>query len=263
MTVTIYQVDAFTSQPFTGNPAGVCLMPVHGDEVWMQQVAREMNLSETAFLNPDIGGYHLRWFTPTVEVDLCGHATLASAHILWETGTLPPDQEANFHTASGPLTARKDGEWIYMNFPALPPQDVTPPEGLAEALGIKPAYIGQNRLDLLVVVDMAGDVRGLHPDFAQLRSADTRGVIVTAPSDQPEYDFISRAFFPALGIDEDPVTGSAHCCLGPYWAERLDKTELVGYQASARGGVVKVAVKGDRVLLGGQAVMVMKIELAT
>ncbi len=261
MACTIYQVDAFTNKPFSGNPAGVCLMPVHGDEAWMQQVAREMNLSETAFLNPEIGGYHLRWFTPAVEVDLCGHATLASAHILWETGALPPDQEANFHTASGPLAARKDGDWIYMDFPALPPEDMTSPRRLAEALGTKPAHVGQNRLDLLVVVDAASDVRGLRPDFAQLHSADTRGVIVTAPSDQPEYDFISRAFFPALGIDEDPVTGSAHCCLGPYWAERLDKTELVGYQASARGGVVKVHVQDDRVLLGGQAVTVMKIEL--
>lgn len=261
MATTIYQVDAFTNQPFTGNPAGVCIMPVRGDEAWMQQVAREMNLSETAFLNPDVGGFHLLWFTPVAEVDLCGHATLASAHILWETGTLPPGQEANFYTASGPLTARKEGEWIWMDFPALPPQEMTPPTGLAEALGIKPAYIGQNRLDLLVVVDSAGDVRELRPDFARLRSLDTRGVIVTAPSDQPEYDFISRAFFPALGIDEDPVTGSAHCVLGPYWAERLGKNELVGYQASARGGVVRVISKGDRVLLGGQAVTVMKTEL--
>jgi predicted PhzF superfamily epimerase YddE/YHI9 len=227
----------------------------------MQQVAREMNLSETAFLNPDVGGFHLRWFTPAVEVDLCGHATLASAHILWETGTLPPDQETNFHTASGPLAARKEGEWIWMDFPALPPQDMTPPGGLSEALGIKPAHVGQNRLDLLVVVDSASDLRALHPDFARLRSVDTRGVIVTAPSDLPEYDFISRAFFPNYGIDEDPVTGSAHCCLGPYWSKRLGKKDLVGYQASARGGVVKVEVMGDRVLLGGQAVTVMKIEL--
>jgi len=261
MSTTIYQVDSFTNKPFSGNPAGVCIMPVHGDKAWMQQVAREMNLSETAFLNPDVGGFHLRWFTPAVEVDLCGHATLASAHVLWETGTLPPDQEANFHTASGPLTARKEGEWIWMDFPALPPQDITPPEGLAEALGITPAYVGQNRLDLLVVVDSADDLRGLQPDFARLRSVDTRGVIVTAPSDLPEYDFISRAFFPALGIDEDPVTGSAHCCLGPYWAEHLGKAEMVGYQASARGGIVKVQTKDDRVLLGGQAITVMKIEL--
>ena len=261
MATTIYQVDAFTAEPFTGNPAGVCLMPVHGDEAWMQQVAREMNLSETAFLNPYIGGYHLRWFTPTVEVDLCGHATLASAHILWETGTLPPDQKANFHTASGPLAARKDGGWISMDFPALPPQDVTPPKGLVEALGVEPAYVGKNRFDFLVATDQEAAVCELHPDFARLRSVDTRGVIVTAPSEQSKYDFISRAFFPALGIDEDPVTGSAHCCLGPYWSKRLGKKELVGYQASARGGVVKVEVMGDRVLLGGQAVTVMKIEL--
>jgi len=271
MAISIYQVDAFTAEPFAGNPAGVCILPVHGDDHWMQQVAREMNLSETAFLNPDVGGYHLRWFTPAVEVDLCGHATLASAHILWETGQLALDQEAHFHTASGPLMASKDeglsgwlsGQtgWIWMDFPALPPRAMTPPKGLEEALGIKPTYVGQNRLDLLAVVDTASDVRELHPDFARLRSVDTRGVIVTAPSDQPEYDFVSRAFFPTLGIDEDPVTGSAHCCLGPYWSERLGKMELVGYQASARGGVVRVQMQGDRVLLGGQAVTVMKAEL--
>ncbi|UCD37098.1 MAG: PhzF family phenazine biosynthesis protein [Fidelibacterota bacterium] len=257
----LYQVDSFTDTPFAGNPAGVCILPVHGDEEWMQQVAREMNLSETAFLNPEIGGYHLRWFTPIVEVDLCGHATLASAHILWETGDLKADRAAHFHTASGPLTARKDGKWIYMEFPAIPPEDMAPPKGLGRALDIKPVYMGQNRLDLLVVVETAGEVRGLHPDFTQLRDMDSRGVIVTAPSDQPEYDFISRAFFPALGIDEDPVTGSAHCCLGPYWSERLGRKELVGYQSSPRGGVVKVEVRGDRVLLGGQAVTVMKIEM--
>lgn len=261
MGTTIYQVDAFTNKPFSGNPAGVCILPVHGDDHWMQQVAREMNLSETAFLSPEVGGYHLRWFTPAVEVDLCGHATLASAHILWETGQLALDQEAHFHTASGPLKACKDEGWIWMDFPALPPRAMTLPKGLEEALGIKPTYVGQNRLDLLAVVDTASDVRELHPDIARLRSVDTRGVIVTAPSDQPEYDFISRAFFPALGIDEDPVTGSAHCCLGPYWSERLGKNEMTAYQASVRGGVVKVEVRGDRVLLGGQAVTVMKAEL--
>ncbi len=261
MPTTIYQVDAFTSSPFSGNPAGVCILPVHGDESWMQQVAREMNLSETAFLNPEAGGYHLRWFTPVAEVDLCGHATLASAHILWETGELEADQEAHFHTASGPLIARKEGDWIWMDFPALPPQVMTPPEGLGQALGIEPTYVGQNRLDLLAVVDSASEVRALKPDFTRLQAIDSRGVIVTAPSDQPEYDFISRFFAPALGIDEDPVTGSAHCVLGPYWAERLGQQELVGYQASARGGVVKVEVKGNRVLLGGQAVTVMKAEL--
>lgn len=175
MGTTIYQVDAFTSKPFSGNPAGVCILPVHGDDHWMQQVAREMNLSETAFLSPEVGGYHLRWFTPAVEVDLCGHATLASAHILWETGQLAPDQEAHFQTASGPLKAYKEEGWIWMDFPALPPTAMTPPEGLAEALGIKPTYVGQNRLDLLAVVDTASDVRELHPDIARLRSVDTGG----------------------------------------------------------------------------------------
>ncbi|MFB0516683.1 MAG: PhzF family phenazine biosynthesis protein, partial [Candidatus Neomarinimicrobiota bacterium] len=195
----------------------------------------------------------------------CPHrstSTLASTHILWETGRLKTDQEARFHTRSGLLSARHDGAWIYLDFPALPCEELLPPpEGLGKALGVEPTYVGQNRLDLLVAVNTAREVRDLQPDFNQLRSVDTRGVIVTAPSDQPEYDFISRAFFPALGIDEDPVTGSAHTCLGPYWSARLDKTRLVGYQASTRGGVVKVEIKGNRVILGGQAVTVMRIKL--
>jgi PhzF family phenazine biosynthesis protein len=261
MGIIIYQVDSFTDEPFSGNPAGICLLSDPGEETWMQAVAREMNLSETAFLHPVEDGYGLRWFTPTVEVDLCGHATLASAHILWETGALPPESEARFHTLSGVLTARRDGDWIIMDFPSLPPEAMQSPKGLGEALGIEPVYVGQNRLDLLAVVDTASEVRGLQPDYNQLRSVDSRGVIVTASSDQPEYDFISRAFFPALGIDEDPVTGSAHTSLGPYWSERLGKPEVVGYQASARGGVVKVEVRGDRVDIGGQAVTVMQIDL--
>ncbi len=261
MSTTIYQVDAFTSKPFAGNPAAVCLLPASAHEEWMQQVALELNLSETAFLHPDADGYHLRWFTPVAEVDLCGHATLASAHVLWETGELQADRKALFHTASGLLSARKEGDWIWMDFPALAYEKLTPPQELGVALGINPVFTGANQFDLLVVVDSANDVKKLRPDFNRLHTVDSRGVIVTAPSDQPEYDFISRAFFPAIGINEDPVTGSAHCCLGPYWSEQLGKTEMVGYQASARGGVIKVIVKGDRVLLGGQAVTVIKMEL--
>ena len=261
MGTTIYQVDSFTDKPFGGNPAAVCLLSEPAEEPWMQAVAREMNLSETAFLHPVEDGYGLRWFTPAVEVDLCGHATLASAHILWETGALSLRTEARFQTLSGLLTAHREGDWIIMDFPSLPPEDMSIPEGLAKALGLAPVYIGQNRLDLLAVLDSASEVRGLRPDFSRLQTVDSRGVIVTAPSDQPEYDFISRAFFPALGIDEDPVTGSAHSCLGPYWSERLGKGEVVGFQASARGGLVRVKVSGDRVDIGGQAVTVMQIDL--
>lgn len=261
MGITIYQVDAFTNKPFGGNPAAVCLLSEPAEETWMQSVAREMNLSETAFLHPVEDSYGLRWFTPTVEVDLCGHATLASAHVLWETGTLSANKTAHFQTLGGKLTARREGDWIVMDFPSLPTEDMPIPGGLGEALGVEPTYVGQNRLDLLAVVDSADEVRGLQPDFNRLRSVDSRGVIVTAPADQPEYDFISRAFFPTLGIDEDPVTGSAHTCLGPYWSGRLGKPEVVGYQSSARGGVVKVRVRGERVDISGQAVTVMQAEL--
>jgi len=261
MAQTIYQGDAFTSQPFAGNPAGVCILPEPGDERWMQAVAAEMNLSETAFLYPHEDGYNLRWFTPATEVDLCGHATLASAHILWEQGFLQPDRMARFHTRSGLLTARLKGAWIEMDFPAEVAWEIESQPGLDRSLGVKPLYTGQNRFDYLVEVASEADVVALAPNFEQLRSLSGRGVIVTAVSSSPDYDFVSRFFAPAVGIDEDPVTGSAHCCLGPYWSARFGKTEMVGYQASTRGGIVRVQIAGDRVLLGGQAVSVFRAEL--
>jgi len=223
MEVKLYQVDAFTDQPFNGNPAAVCLLSGPREEAWMQNVASEMNLSETAFLHQGKDGFNLRWFTPTVEVSLCGHATLASAHILWETGLLSSKEQARFQTASGLLTAKKQGEEIELNFPATPPKTTSEPPGLAEALGVVPEYVGANQYDYLVKVGSESEV--------------------------------------GAGIDEDPVTGSAHCTLGPYWGEILGKQEMVAYQASARGGIVQVRVGPERVYLGGRAVTVFRGEL--
>jgi PhzF family phenazine biosynthesis protein len=257
----ITQVDAFTDTPFAGNPAVVCLLPAPRDEGWMQKVAREMNLSETAFLVPQADGYALRWFTPAVEVVLCGHATLASAHVLWEDGHLPAGRQARFHTKSGLLTGDRAGEWIELDFPAKREEPAPAPAGLAEALGAAPKYIGRNQFDYLVEVDGEATVRGLKPDHGALAALPVRGVIVTARADSPGYDFVSRFFAPGSGVAEDPVTGSAHCTLGPFWQSRLGKRELVAYQASPRGGVVRVRVAGERVMLGGKAVTVLRGEL--
>jgi PhzF family phenazine biosynthesis protein len=259
---TLYVIDAFTDKPFGGNPAAVCVTEGPQDATWMQRVAQEMNLSETAFLYPlESGGYQLRWFTPGAEVTLCGHATLASAFTLWKIGALPPEAEAHFHTLSGLLSCTREGEWIAMDFPtkAIAPCD-TPP-GLAEALGAEPRFVGINNMDYLVEVADATTLRGLTPNVTALASLPVRGVIVTSPSDTPEFDFLSRFFAPAVGVNEDPVTGSAHCALGPYWEAKLGKSALVGYQASARGGVVRLEVRGERVLLCGQAVLVSQVEL--
>jgi PhzF family phenazine biosynthesis protein len=262
MTLRISQVDAFTNRPFAGNPAAVCVLPEPRPEAWMQDVAQEMNLSETAFLLKREDGFDLRWFTPAVEVDLCGHATLASAHVLWETGALGPDEQARFHTRSGLLTADRRGDFIELDFPAMPEKESTVPRGLQEALGIPLHYVGMSRFDVLVQVESEAVVRGMSPDFGRLRQVGARGVIVTArATSSTEFDIVSRFFAPAVGIDEDPVTGSAHCCLTPFWARRLGKTDLVAYQASARGGVLRLALRGDRVRLGGQAVTVMDAEL--
>lgn len=261
MRLPLVQVDAFTDRPFAGNPAAVCVLRDARDERWMQDVAREMNVSETAFLVPQGDGYQLRWFTPTVEVDLCGHATLASAHALWEGGYLAPDADARFHTRSGLLTARRADGWIEMDFPSEPPAPVDAPVGLAEAIGAHPRWVGQNRMYyLLEVADDAG-VRELEPDYAKLVDATTHGVVVTARSAGDGFDFVSRFFAPALGVPEDPVTGSAHCALAPYWAGRLGKEQMVGLQASMRGGVVRVRLAGERVILAGQAVTVFTGEL--
>jgi PhzF family phenazine biosynthesis protein len=262
MPIRIVQVDAFTNHPFAGNPAAVCVLKEAPTEQWMRNVAREMNLSETAFLVPQDGGYHLRWFTPAVEVALCGHATVASAHVLWEDGHLPDGQQARFHTKSGLLTADRRGDWIELDFPAKIATATEPPPELLPALGVTDAkFVGKNAFDYFVEIESDAAVRALSPDHSLLRKLPVRGVIVTARSASPEFDFISRFFAPGSGIDEDPVTGSAHTALGPYWAGILGKTDMVAFQASARGGVVKVRVAGDRVKLGGQAVTVMTGEL--
>jgi predicted PhzF superfamily epimerase YddE/YHI9 len=256
----VVQVDAFTETPFAGNPAAVCVLPATRPDAWMQAVAREMSLPETAFLVAEGDGFRLRWFTPTVEVDLCGHATLASAHVLWETGVLPAAAPARFLTRSGLLTATRRGDWIAMDFPAEPATAVAPPPALLPSLGVDAAWVGRNRFDYLVEVATEALVRGLAPDLGRLASVETRGVIVTAPGQAP-HDLVSRFFAPRAGIPEDPVTGSAHCCLGPYWEARLGKADLLAYQASARGGTVRVRVAGPRVELGGRAVTVLRGEL--
>ena len=257
----IFQVDAFTDEPFRGNPAAVCLLEEERDDGWRRAVAAEMNVSETAFVERKDDGFGLRWFTPTgVEVDLCGHATLATAHTLWETGE--GTGTLRFDTRSGVLTAERDGDQILLDFPAEPAQPIVPPEGLGEALGVEPVVVGANRFDYLVEVATEDEVRQATPDLAALSLFPVRGVMVTAAATSGvEADFVSRFFGPRTGVDEDPVTGSAHCCLGPYWGAKLGRHELTGYQASARGGFVGVRLRGERVVLAGRAVTVLRGEL--
>lgn len=258
----LLQVDAFTDQPFRGNPAAVCLLDRERDAAWMQNVGAEMNLAETAFLLPASDGWSLRWFTPVVEVDLCGHATLASAHTLWEEGILAPDAEARFQTKSGLLTANRKGDWIELDFPVKRDEPIAAPAGLLDALGVEASiYVGRNQFDYIVELPSEEAVRRLRPDHSVLRQLPVRGIIVTSRADQGDYDFVSRFFAPGSGIDEDPVTGSAHTCLAPYWASRLGKTEFLAYQASPRGGILRVKLAGDRVKLGGRAVTVLRGEL--
>jgi PhzF family phenazine biosynthesis protein len=261
MSLPLFHIDAFTELPFAGNPAAVCLLEHEMDATWMQSVAAEMNLSETAFLLPQEDGFGLRWFTPTVEVELCGHATLASAHFLWSEHHLKASAVARFHTKSGLLTASQRGEWIDLDFPATPATPAAAPAGMAAALGCAPVTVAKSAYDYLIEVATESHVRSLEPDFRALRVVNARGVIVTAVGDNGRYDFVSRFFGPAVGIDEDPVTGSAHCVLGPYWQERLGKSSFLAYQASPRGGEVRVEVNGSRVHLGGKAVTVSRGEL--
>jgi predicted PhzF superfamily epimerase YddE/YHI9 len=257
----IVVVDAFADRPFAGNPAAVCILPAPRDEGWMSSVAREMNLAETAFLHPEGDGYRLRWFTPTVEVALCGHATLASAHVLWEEKHLPASQEARFQTKSGLLTARRRDGLIELDFPATPVAPAEPPPGLLEGVGASALFVGKSRFDYLVEVGSEAVVRGLQPNHTALAGLGVRGVMVTAPASTLGYDFVSRFFAPGSGIAEDPVTGSAHCSLAPYWSGKLGKQELTGYQASARGGVVRTRLQGDRVILGGKAFTMLRGEM--
>ena len=265
MSQTIVQVDAFTDVPFLGNPAAVCLTAGPVDEGWMKRVAREMNLSETAFLHPVADGFSLRWLTPSAEVDLCGHATLASAHLLWEDGVIATDAEARFQTRSGLLTATRSPDgWIRLDFPSRPviraaiPAEV---ETLSAVLGAPILSAWMSATDMLVELGSERVVRDLRPDFARLRRFAVRGIIATARASTTGFDFVSRFFAPAVGIDEDPVCGSAHCTLGPFWADRFDKTSFIARQVSERGGTIRLEVAGDRVRLDGQAVTVLRAEL--
>jgi predicted PhzF superfamily epimerase YddE/YHI9 len=259
--IPILQIDAFTNRPFSGNPAAVCLLQDERDDAWMQAIAAEMNLSETAFVRPRADGFALRWFTPLAEVDLCGHATLAAAHALWTTGAVHTGERIRFHTKSGRLVAQQSDELIELDFPTLSVVECAPPPGLLEALNVIPTFVGRTRFDLLLLLEDAAAVRNLRPDVRRLASAPVRGVIVTAAPDVPEVDFVSRFFAPSVGIDEDPVTGSAHCSLGPFWSGRLGKQRVTGYQASRRGGTVHVTCRGERVTLAGAAVTVMTGQL--
>lgn len=260
----IVQIDAFTNRRFRGNPAAVCLLSEPAEESWMRAVAREMNLSETAYLHREGEGYGLRWFTPAAEVELCGHATLASAHFLWEDEHLERTCPAIFFTRSGRLTARSVGDWIEVDFPAdrVAEGAATPePAALEAALGSPIVSSSTTGLYLLIELESEALLASMAPDFERVRGLHPVGVSVTAPADDPGVDFVSRFFAPAVGIDEDPVTGSAHCSLGPFWGERLGKTEMIAHQISDRLGVVRVRLAADRVVLGGQAVTVLRGEL--
>lgn len=260
--VPCWQVNAFTPRPFAGNPAAVCWLEQDVPDHWMQAVAAEMNLAETAFVRPRDGEYELRWFTPQVEVDLCGHATLASAHALWTAGLVDTSGPIRFLTRSGLLLCTRQGRQIELDFPALPATAADPQQGLLESLGVdSPEFVGRTKFDTLVQLRSADEVRSLQPDFRKLVRIPTRGVIVTALSDNPQYDFVSRFFASSVGIDEDPVCGSAHCSLAPFWAGLLGKQEFTAHQASARGGVLRLKCNGDRVVLGGEAVLIWRGEV--
>jgi PhzF family phenazine biosynthesis protein len=255
------QIDAFTRESFGGNPAAVFLLPSGRDEGWMQRVAREMNQADTAFLVRRDDEFDLRWFTPTVEVELCGHATLASAHMLWESGVLPSGATARFRTRSGLLTARLHDDRIWLDLPAASLRAEPAVPGLAGALGAEPIGTWRTPFDILVELPDQRAVGALRPDLSRVAAIETRGVIVTARSDGAEADFVSRFFAPRIGIPEDPVTGSAHCALGPFWGGRLGRTELTARQLSPRGGTLWIRLDGERVHLGGHAVTVLRGEL--
>lgn len=262
MNEKMYRVDSFTDKAFAGNPAAVCVLHKPREKQWMQQVAAEMNLSETAFVLKQNGNYLLQWFTPVCEVALCGHATLATAHILWDEQFHDPDANAVFLTKSGVLIARKkEHSWIELDFPSLAVYPHNRPESFKTILGvdeIEILFFGKTDMDYIIELDSAKAVRAMKPDFVRLEKALDAGLVVTAASDMPQFDFISRVFAPSEGINEDPVTGSAHCILGPYWARKTGQDEFSAFQASSRGGVLRVRVEKDRTYLGGQAVTVFK-----
>ncbi|MCU6707415.1 PhzF family phenazine biosynthesis protein [Paenibacillus sp. J5C_2022] len=261
--MNIYIVDAFTNEPFRGNPAAVCMLEQEKSEQWMQQVAGEMNLSETAFvIRRDCGdGYTLRWFTPVAEVELCGHATLAAAHLLWERSGVD-DQTIAFHTKSGVLHATRQGHWIQLNFPLELEQECVPPPQLIVGLGERFHYIGRNRMDYLIEVEDESVLRALKPNFQEWSTVKARGIIVTCKAKMPDVDFVSRCFYPVIGVNEDPVTGSAHCCLAPYWQKKLGKSSFTAVQLSRREGLLTLRIENDRILMSGQAVTTLAGRLA-
>lgn len=265
----LFQIDSFASKPFTGNPAGVFLADEKVSDAWMQSIAMEMNLSETAFISPPTDGvFGLRWFTPNAEVDLCGHATMAASHVLWETDRVENSESIQFNTRSGILECRLENKMIKMDFPASEIDQVDPKKDLVDALGVDPVFVGKSSFDFLVEVRSASDVQSARVDFVKLKSLPVRGVILTAVADQAvkqelshDVDFISRFFAPAFDVDEDPVTGSAHCALAPYWSEKIGKDSLVGYQGSKRGGFVGMTLEGSRVELSGNAITVFSAKV--
>lgn len=258
----LYQVDSFTDRQFMGNPAAVCLLDQARPEEWMRDLAAEMNLSETAFVLPQGDEFNLRWFTPTTEMDLCGHATLASAHMLWESGVVSPEKQIRFRTRSGILTITRQKEWIEMDFPARTTRPVSENEGVIDAIGAVPEEVYQSGDNLLFIYESEKTVRNLKPNFSALKTYAYHGVIVTSPADSPQFDFVSRFFAPAIGVDEDPVTGSSHCTLAPFWGERLRKVNMMAAQVSKRGGMLKLRVSAERVYISGQAVTIFSTTIA-
>jgi PhzF family phenazine biosynthesis protein len=261
MSLPIFQVDAFTDRLFTGNPAAVVLLEGQRESAWMQTVAAEMNLSETAFVHPLQGGFHLQWFTPATEVELCGHATLSAAHILWQTGLVKESDRIRFSTLSGWLGAEKKGPIIELDFPFAPVTEADASEEIIRAVGAVPDRVSLSRENWIFEYSDESIVKGIKPDFAALKERKGSGLAVTAISDRPGIDFVSRYFTPWHGINEDPVTGSAHCYLGTYWGKKLGKSQLTGYQASARGGIVSVRLSAERVYIGGKALTVFSGKL--
>jgi PhzF family phenazine biosynthesis protein len=257
MQLTLFQADAFTDHVFGGNPAAVCPLDTWLPDALMQAIAAENNLAETAFFVPEGDGYRLRWFTPTLEIDLCGHATLATAHIIWQHLGYVGD-EIRFYTRSGCLPVTRRAAGYTLDFPSRPPVAVVPSDDLLQAIGQQPVWAGRSR-DYLVLLDSEAAVRALRPDLVAVARLDAIGLIVTAPGEQ--VDFVSRFFGPQAGVPEDPVTGSAHSTLIPFWAERLGKTQLEAWQVSQRGGVLHCELIGDRVRMTGQAVTYMKADI--
>jgi len=259
---TLYQVDAFTSEPFKGNPAGVCLLDSEPSEKWMQNIAMEMNLSETAFVFPGKECRNIRFFSPESEVPLCGHATLSASHILYETGTVPGNESFKLLSKAGELVIKKQGDWVIMNFPKYDLKKLPLDPEFEKVVGMNPVELYKAGFGwTLALLKNETEVRKLNPDFSSMKHSAYGDLIVTAPSEDPHFDFCVRCFAPALGINEDPVTGSAHCALVPYWASKTGKTDFISHQVSKREGVLKVSLKGERVEISGQAKTILKAEL--